>query len=59
LIYSKRAYQEYHGGEDLKMHVQNKTLITAQKDGDFYEIGEPNKQGARNDLKKLAAEINC
>jgi len=57
LIYSKRAYQEYHGGEDLKMHVQNKTLITAQKTETFYEIGEPNKQGARNDLKKLAAEI--
>jgi len=31
LIYSKRAYQEYHGEEDLKMHVQNKILITAQK----------------------------
>jgi len=29
--YSKRAYQEYHGEEDLKMHVQNKILITAQK----------------------------
>jgi len=37
LIYSKRAYQEYHGGEDLKMHVQNKTLITAQKTETFMK----------------------
>jgi len=35
LIYSKRAYQEYHGGEDLKMHVQNKNFDYCSKDGDF------------------------
>jgi len=57
LIYSKKSLPRVSWRRRSKDACAEQNFDYCSKDGDFYEIGEPNKQGARNDLKKLAAEI--